>query len=120
MLALLRDESAAQRVERLVDEGEAAISSINLGEVLYALIRSHGDDAAEELVDGVRNAVSVVHPDWALAKAAARVKAGGAVSYADAFCLATGERRGAPVITGDPELLALRDSFEVLDLRTDG
>ncbi len=120
MLALLRDEPAAERVERLIDDGEAAISTINLGEVLYALIRSHGDGIAGALVEGVRSAVAIVDPDWALVKAAARVKADGALSYADAFCIATGQRRGAPVITGDPELLALADSFEVLDVRIDG
>ncbi len=93
------------------------MSSINLGEVLYTLIRGHERNVARDLVDGVRQGVTMVHPDWPLVEAAARIKAGGGLSYADAFCLATGEARDAPVATGDPELLAFKGAAELIDLR---
>jgi PIN domain nuclease of toxin-antitoxin system len=117
VVALLRDESSAERVEQLIDAGEASISSVNLGEVLYTLLRSHGSDLADGLVAGVRDGVRVIDPDWPLVQAAARIKAGGPLSYADAFSVATGARYEAPVATGDPEILALRDSVAMIDLR---
>ncbi len=98
-------------------EDEPAICSINLGEVLYALTRSPGGSVASELVDGVRQVVRVVDADWPLVKAAARIKAAGRLSYADAFCLATGEALAAPVATGDPEMLRYEGSIELIDLR---
>lgn len=62
----------------------------------------------------------VVNPDWALVFSAARIKAGGGPSYADAFCIATAERLKAPLWTGDPEIITLAESMrcEVVDLRT--
>ncbi|HEX4670032.1 MAG TPA: hypothetical protein VH275_08695 [Solirubrobacterales bacterium] len=39
------------------------------------------------------------------------------MSYADCFALATARRHGAPLWTGDPELLALASPDEVVDLR---
>jgi hypothetical protein len=47
----------------------------------------------------------VIDPDWALVAEAARVKAGGGVSYAGAFCIATALRVEAPLWTGDPEIV---------------
>ena len=38
---------------------------------------------------------------------AARMKAQHRLSYADAFAVATARLLGAPVLTGDPEILAL-------------
>lgn len=116
-MALLRGERSAQRVRELMAEGESIMSSVNLGEVLYSLIRTHGTDIAGARVAGVRQVVDVVDPDWALVEAAANIKANARLSYADAFCVATGERHEAPVATGDPEILALRDAASVIDLR---
>jgi len=56
-------------------------------------------------------------PDEQLVLAAARFKAGGGISYAEAFAAATAQRHRAPLLTGDPELLALRGQIEVVDLR---
>jgi predicted nucleic acid-binding protein len=50
---------------------------------------------------------------------AARIKARGGLSFADAFCVATAERLQAPLWTGDPEIIAVSESVrcEVVDLR---
>ncbi len=116
-MAMLLGEPPAQRVRALILDRRPAISSINLGEVLYSLTRTVGLAFAEDRVDGVRQVVEVVDPDWPLVKAAARIKAGGGLSYADAFCLATGEARAAPVATGDPEMLRYAGPTELIDLR---
>ncbi|MGH8571862.1 MAG: type II toxin-antitoxin system VapC family toxin [Gammaproteobacteria bacterium] len=116
VMALLRNERGAEAVERMVADGEAVMSAINLGEVLYALLRSHGPQVAASRVEGIRQTVWVEQPDWPLVERAAAVKAQGGISYADAFCVATALRVGAPIATGDPEILALTDVVEAIDL----
>jgi PIN domain nuclease of toxin-antitoxin system len=117
VLALLRDESPAARVEELIFGGEALISSINLGEVLYWAERRHGQRAAREQIDELPQMLAVEDPDWPLVSAAAHIKAGGGLSYADAFCVATAQRHDATLYTGDPEILALEGIAETIDLR---
>lgn len=57
-------------------------------------------------------------PDADLVLGAAEIKAGGRISYADCFAVATAERHQAPLLTGDPEILALdRPALELVDLR---
>lgn len=93
------------------------MSSINLGEVYYALVKSHGLTIADDRTVAVRRTIHVETPDWPLVAAAARLKAGGGISYADAFCVATAERHRAPLYTGDPEILALDVPVKRIDLR---
>jgi PIN domain nuclease of toxin-antitoxin system len=119
VLTFLRDEPAAPRVEELIATESTLISSINLGEVLYSSTRERGEETAEGMIDALRAFVTVEHPDWDIVTAAARIKAGGGLSYADAFCVATAQRHQAPLYTGDPEILALKGHVELVDLRTE-
>lgn len=119
LLAYLGDEPAAGRIESVwIDDG-AAISSVNLGEVLYIRIRTHGEESANVDIARVRHLLEVNDPDWPLVSAAATIKARGGLSYADAFCIATALRVEAPLWTGDPEIVdqAVHHSCEVVDLR---
>jgi predicted nucleic acid-binding protein len=119
LLAYLGGEASADRVEAAWLAEGAAISSINLGEVLYIRIRSDGETSARKDVERVRGLLEVVDPDWPIVQAAASIKANGGVSYADAFCIATALRVKAPLWTGDPEIInhASAHSCEVVDLR---
>jgi predicted nucleic acid-binding protein len=119
LLALLRDEPAGERVEEEWLARGAAISAINLGEALYIRIRERGEDAAATEIDTIRRRSTVVEADWPLVFAAARIKASGGLSYADAFCVATAERLDAALWTGDPEIVDLAEKLpcEVHDLR---
>jgi PIN domain nuclease of toxin-antitoxin system len=119
VVALLRGEPSAHRVRELISEQDATMSSVNLGEVYYSLIRSHGEEVASDRVNGVRQVVRVDDADWSLVRDAARIKAGGRLSYADSFCIAAARRQAAPVATGDPEILALKDLVEVMDVRVE-
>lgn len=120
LLAYLGDEPAAGRIESVWLEQGAAISSVNLGEVLYIRMRQDGEEAAVATVDQVRGLLKVIDPDWPLVSVAASIKAGGGLSYADAFCIATALRTEAPLWTGDPEIVgqAAEHSCEVVDLRS--
>ena len=59
-------------------------------------------------------------PDAALVMAAARIKAGGGLSCADCFVIATAQRYQAPLLTGDPEIIDWAGEVEVIDLREAG
>lgn len=96
------------------------MSWINLGEVLYLESRRSGEARAAVAIEAVRRAVSVEAPTAEAVVAAARVKARHQVSYADAFAVATALERGEPLMTGDPEILALGDFVSSIDLRAAG
>lgn len=119
-MAFLDDQQpAAARVEIVLDEGQAAACSINVGEVLYRQIRALGPSSAKEGIVTLRQDMEVIDPDWKLVTSAAEIKARGGLSFADAFCIATAERLGAPLWTGDPEIVDRADDLpcEVTDLR---
>jgi hypothetical protein len=106
-------------VEAALTEGDAAACSINLGEVLYRQIRAVGPSAAKKGVAILRQDMKVICPNWELVVAAAETKARGGLSYADAFCVVTAERLGAPLWTGDPEIIELAAAVPggIVDLR---
>ena len=93
------------------------ISDVNLGEALYILVRRRGDPAAVAAIRELRGILASEAPDWDLTKSAAIIKAQGKLSFADAFAVATARRHSAPLLTGDPEIIALDDSIQVVDLR---
>jgi PIN domain nuclease of toxin-antitoxin system len=115
-MAVLRGEPGAERAHALMGAG-MMMSSINLGEVYYALVRCHGLAVADDRTAAVRRAIRVEAPDWPLVVAAARLKAARGISYADAFCVASAERHQVPLYTGDPEILALELPVQTVDLR---
>jgi len=116
-MALLQAEPAGPRVNAAIDRGDAIISAVNLGEAYYNLLRRVGDRRAEASIAELRANVRVEAADWTLTAAAARIKARGALSYPDAFCIATAQRHRAPLWTGDDEILALANEAEMVDLR---
>jgi len=117
-LALLNDEPAATEVDRAITEETAVMSLINLGEVIYRAIPRRGERRTLEAVGAVRRRIQVEDVDYDMVIAAARLKAGHRLSYADAFCVATAQRHDAVVYTGDPEILALEELVQSVDLRS--
>lgn len=92
---------------------------MNLGEALYIEARRQGFDRADSAVSSfARQLLLAEAVDADVARAAAEIKAGGGISYGDCFAVATAERHRAPLLTGDPEILALdRPALELVDLR---
>jgi PIN domain nuclease of toxin-antitoxin system len=117
VLALLQGEPPGHRVREAIAGGQARMSSVNLGEVHYSLVRAFGRSVAVQHTDAVQKAVAVEDVDWDLVRAAAEVKAEGGMSYADAFCVATARRHGLPLMTGDREIVDAALDVEVIDLR---
>jgi predicted nucleic acid-binding protein len=119
VMALFEDHPSAAIVAEAIERGEAIVCAVNLGEALYGLERDHGRERALALIDGLREVTIVDQPDWQLVADAAHIKAGGGLSFADAFCIATAQRHGAPLYTGDPEILAFDGGVEMVDLRVE-
>ncbi len=126
MLAFLQgEEPAASRVRQLLEsaqnrESELFISVVNLGEVVYCVGRVRGEEAAWMTLDEIRHlALTVVPATEEQVFSAARLKIRYAISYADAFAAALAQELDATLVSGDPELVALRGeiSLERLERR---
>ncbi len=118
LIALVQRQAGAETVRTAVEAGDARMSWINLGEVFYILSRRIGLQRARRIVDDAQVEVRIEAPDGALTLAAATLKARGRIAYADCFAVALAQRENLPVLTGDPEILALRDKVAVVDLRS--
>jgi predicted nucleic acid-binding protein len=112
-------EPAAARVEAaLQSEIRPVMSWINLGEVFYVVRRMHGHEAAESVVRDLRPQLDLDLPDATRVLEAATIRADHAMAYADAFAAATALAHGAPLLTGEPELLLSSAPWDYEDLRS--
>jgi predicted nucleic acid-binding protein len=109
ILTLLNDETGADVVGGLLDRSEQGeitlgISAVNLIEVYYDRIRTVGFDKANTIIQTIYNTfpVSIIENlDHSIVREAARLKAGGKMSFADAVLVATAICTGAVVVTCD-------------------
>jgi uncharacterized protein with PIN domain len=110
MVAWVRDEPAAGKVEehlQAAHEGTDPLlmSWINVAETFYILSKRNNAAVAEEFLERLPSLpIQVVLPDEEGIMAAARIKAGHAVAFGDAFAIALAQAREASVITGDPKI----------------
>jgi len=113
LLAFFQVEPGGPRVRQLLEEaaqGKArlAITTVNLGEVVYRTERQHGLERAQEVLGKIAEyQPTVVEVDRELALAAAHLKARHKMAYADCLAAALAQRLGAPVVTGDPDFQQL-------------
>jgi PIN domain nuclease of toxin-antitoxin system len=114
LVALLRDEPAAEIVVDLLSAGDVAIPALNLAEVIDQVVRVDGVTEREvrELIGGlIAGGLGVLHMDdetpWTAALLHARHyrRRRGALSLADCVLLASTGPRDA-IATGDRPVLA--------------
>jgi ribonuclease VapC len=110
-------EPARTRVLELLEQERPLMSWINLGEVAYVLERRAGAARAAETIARLRGRLKLDSPSPERVLEAAALKASHAVSYGDAFAVATAKAHGAVLLTGDPEILAGDPSWQTEDLR---
>jgi predicted nucleic acid-binding protein len=119
MIAWLLDQGAAPRIEAIMQKADAGnlqllMSWINVGEVYYIAAKRYGREKAERFLERLPSLpIRVVLPDETDIIAAARLKGSRRMAYANAFAAALAIREGATVITGDPELAALKDLLKI-------
>lgn len=119
LVALFHKEPGWQRVQAALYEQEKANSRaflnwINWGEFFYVVKRRVGAAKAEEAIGRLEQLpLELVPLDLPLVRAAAEVKSEYAISYADAFCVATAQRVNATILTSDPEFRAVEHLIKI-------
>jgi predicted nucleic acid-binding protein len=82
----------------------AVLNWINWGEFFYIVKRRVGSAKTTDALHLLEQLPIDLYPiDQPLVRAAAEIKSEHALSYADAFCVATAQRLDATVLTNDPE-----------------
>ena len=112
-----QDEPAASRVDEVITSQASLMSWINLGEVFYLLHRRASEREARGVVRRLRARLTLDLPSETRVLEAAKIKASHAISYADAFAVATAIAHEATLLTGDPEILTANPDWPVQDLR---
>ncbi|GIW54971.1 MAG: twitching motility protein PilT [Nitrospiraceae bacterium] len=119
LVALFHKEPGWQRVQAALYEQEKArlrafLNWINWGEFFYIVKRRVGTAKAEEALRLLEQLpLELVPVDHPLVRAAAEIKSEHALSYADAFCVATAQRVGGTVLTNDREFRAVEHLVKV-------
>lgn len=115
LLAYYGGEPGGQKVAKLLRRKERLhLCLINWGEVAYILERDRGAETMRQCLmhlDGL--AIEVTPIDRELVATAARLKARGSLSYADAFAAATAMGLGGTLLTGDPEFESVSSEIDV-------
>ena len=120
ILAYLKKESPADlRVLELLEEAREGnvllfLSVINLGEIYYIVGRARGEDTAQYILEEIKRLpIEILPVDETDVLAAARWKMRYPMAYADAFAASAAQDLQAILLTGDPELLALKGLLEI-------
>ena len=119
LLAYLNDEPGGSRVQEILILGKSnkcrlVMSLINLGKVLYITERTRGLPAAQTVQALVESLpLELLDASRDLILDAAHIKASHALSYADAFAVASAIRESATILTGDPEYQSVEDLVKV-------
>jgi len=108
LLKLFQQEQGYRKVARLLEEDRKSetqplIQIINFGEIIYRAKKDFGQDAKLRVIRTViQLGLRIISASDDLYEAA-ELKGSYAISYADAFLLATALREDAVIVTGDPE-----------------
>ena len=119
LFALLQGEPGQELVSALIERAATDttlhLSIINFGELAYISERERGAErSAQMLADIRRLPIELCEAMEARVLAAARLKAHHPMSYADAFAVALAQELKAVLVSGDPELTAMRAVVPVL------
>lgn len=119
LVSLFHREPGWQIVQRALYDQEkagtrASFNWINWGEFYYIVKRRVG---AAKTLDALRLLeqlpIDLFPIDQPLVRTAAEIKSEHALSYADAFCIATAQRLDAVVLTNDPEYKSVEKLIKI-------
>ncbi len=119
VLAFLQDEPAGKQVADIIADIHEAGAGVymtvaNAGEVWYIVAREASEsDADTSVADLQKIGVQLVDINWELTRIAARLKARGRLSYADAYAAALAKQSKCELLTGDPEFQALDGEIKI-------
>jgi predicted nucleic acid-binding protein len=113
LLEWLLGQPVTPTVRRILDQATSGqqqllMSWINVGEVIYMLVRKHSLRASEDFLTALPSLpIRLVLPTTDDFVRAARIKSKSKLSYADAFAVDLAVQEQAGIVTGDPEIAAL-------------
>jgi uncharacterized protein len=119
LVSLFHKEPGWEKVRAVLYEQQRAgtkayLNWINWGEFFYIVKRRVGAAQAGEALHLLEQLpIELVPVDQPLVRDAAEIKSEHAVSYADAFCIATARRLSGTVLTSDPEFHAVEHLIAV-------
>jgi ribonuclease VapC len=119
LVSLFHKEPGWEKVRAALYEQQrsgtkAFLNWVNWGEFFYIVKRKVGAVKAAEALHLLEQLpIELVAVDLLLVREAAEIKSEHAVSYADAFCIATARRLSATVLTSDPEFHAVEHMITV-------
>jgi predicted nucleic acid-binding protein len=119
LVSLFHQEPGWEKVRAALYEQQRAhrkafLNWINWGEFFYIVKRKVGAVRAAETLQLLEQLpIELVPVDLPLVREAAEIKSEYAVSYADAFCIATARRLSGTVLTSDPEFHAVEHLITV-------
>ena len=119
LLSLYHSEPGWRVVQKaLYDQDKArtraVLNWINWGEFLYIVKRRVGPAKTTDALHLLEQLPIELYPiDQPLVRAAAEIKSEHALSYADAFCVATAQRLEAAVLTNDPEFESVESLIKI-------
>ncbi len=119
LLAFFQAEPGGLRVRQLLEQamrGEAslAMTTANLGEVVYRTERQYGLERAEEVLAKIDEyPLEIVGVDRELALAAAHLKARHGMGYVDCMAAALAQHLGATLVTGDTDFRKVEGTVAV-------
>lgn len=113
LVSLFHKEPGWEKVQGALYEQQRAgtkafLNWVNWGEFFYIVKRKVGAVRTVEALHLLEQLpIELVPVDLPLVREAAEIKSEHAVSYADAFCIATARRLSGTVLTSDPEFRAV-------------
>ena len=120
LISFFLGQTAAPRMAEILTEADRnevalAITTVNLGEMLYRVERESDHSTAAQALQIVRLSHVEIHDtDDALAVAPARVKVDLKMGYLDCFVVALAQRLQAKVLTGDPDFRRAEGTIDVV------
>lgn len=119
LVSLFHREPGWQVVQKALYDQEKARSRailnwINWGEFYYIVKRRVGTAKTTDALRLLEQLpIELFSVDQPLVRAAAEIKSEHALSYADAFCVATAQRLDATVLTDDPEFESVEGLIKI-------
>ncbi len=119
VIAYFEDEPAGGKIADLLASAHEAgipvfISVVNVGEVWYITAREISVEDADTIVKELRDLrIQFEDADWDLTREAAWFKSQHKMSYADCYAAGLVKRKGAHLITGDPEFKGIEDQIKI-------
>ena len=120
LVAYLRKQSGYEKVQDFLtkatdNEKRLLMTTVNLGEVYYLLLRDHGSEDADKILKVIETLpIDFVEVDMRLTKQAAVYKATKKIPYVDCFVAALAKLQKGEVITGDKEFKALESEIKIV------